>query len=142
MKLFWPMLLVILSNTLYNVTAKATPEKANPFVVIMVSYLSGAALALILYVFNPGKESFFAEATKVNWSTFLLGASIVGVEFGYIAMYRAGWNFSVASLVANLVLALLLLVIGVWAYKEQMSPKQMVGVALCVAGLFMINQRG
>jgi drug/metabolite transporter (DMT)-like permease len=84
--------------------------------------------------------SFSIENFKgINWTAILLAASIVALEIGYILAYRAGWNISVCSLIANITLAVLLVIVGVLLYHESISPKQIGGMVLCLGGLLLIN---
>lgn len=70
----------------------------------------------------------------------MLGVAIVGLEFGYIMAYRAGWNISVGSLVANIILAIVLIPVGIFFYKEGFDLNKVFGVILCLAGLILINK--
>jgi drug/metabolite transporter (DMT)-like permease len=76
----------------------------------------------------------------LNWTSPLLGIAIVGLEFGYIMAYRAGWNISVGSLVANILLALALIPIGILFYQEGFGLNKILGAILCIAGLILINK--
>ena len=49
-----------------------------------------------------GEKNLIQEIGKTNWAPVVMGLSVVGLELGYILIYRAGWKVSVASLVANL----------------------------------------
>jgi len=49
------------------------------------------------------------------------GITIVGLEVGFIQMYRAGWNISIGSLVANIILAVVLIIVGLLIYKDNIS---------------------
>ena len=70
----------------------------------------------------------------------LLGVSVVGLEVGFLYAYRAGWPVSTASIVQSAFLALALLVVGAALYQEAVTPSKVLGVALCLAGLFFINR--
>jgi drug/metabolite transporter (DMT)-like permease len=77
---------------------------------------------------------------KINWTPFVvLGLAIVGLEAGYVFLYRAGWKVSSGALTANICLAVALLIIGYLLYKETISVKQLAGVVVCGVGLFLIN---
>ena len=135
----WPILLVIGSNTVYNICAKSTPAEANSFVSLSITYLVGALLYTdMLFLTSAGKD-YFVELKKLNWASVVLGASVVALEFGYIAIYRAGWKVSVGSLVANIGLAVILILVGVIFYKELISIKQICGIMLCLGGLLLLN---
>lgn len=141
MLLYWlPILLVILSNTLYHITAKSTPGTANPLASLLVTYLVASAVTLVLMLGNQAahKAELF-PFRGLNWTSFALGLCIVGLEYGYIMAYRAGWNISVGSLVANIVLAIILLAVGVLLFREHMTIQRGVGILLCVIGLVFIN---
>ena len=130
----WPILLVIGSNTVYNICAKSTPAEANAFASLSVTYLVGTLLSIGMFYLTSAERGYFAELRKLNWASVVLGASVVALEFGYIAIYRAGWKVSVGSLVANIGLA-----VGVVFYKELISLKQICGILLCLGGLLLLN---
>ena len=135
----WPMAMVVIANTFYNICAKSTPADANPFLSLLVTYLTSASVCVAAYCLWPGRESLAVEVSRLNWVSIAFGFCLVGLEFGYINIYRAGWKVSMASLVANIVLACVLLVLGIFLYKEGVSPKQIGGMVLCVIGLILIG---
>lgn len=77
--------------------------------------------------------------TTSVWTPFVLGLAIVGLEAGYVFLYRAGWKVSSGALTANICLAVALLIIGYLLYKETITIKQLAGVVVCGVGLFLIN---
>ena len=46
----WPMALVVLSNTAYQICAKSVPGGMNPFASLTVTYLVGALASGLFYV--------------------------------------------------------------------------------------------
>lgn len=135
----WPLFLVVISNTFYQVCAKSVPDKINPFASLTITYLVGALMSLILYfVLNKG-GNLINEYKHVNWAPFVLGLVIVGLEVGYIYMYKAGWQVSVAQIVQAAIIAVLLIFIGYWFYKESITWNKIVGIVVCLGGLFLIN---
>ena len=134
----WPVLMVVGANTVYNIAAKSTPGGVNAFASLTVTYLTAAAVSLLMFFASPGRQALFTELRKINWTAFAFGIAIVALEFGYINIYRAGWKMSVASLAANIALACVLLLVGILLYKETVSLRQLAGVAVCAAGLFLI----
>lgn len=137
----WPIGLLILSSVFYNVTSKMTPETANPFLAVMVTYVVGLVLSVTMFLYTKTEKNIMDEVQRLNWTSVVLGLSIVGLEVGNIYMYRAGWNISVGSLVVNIMLAIILVVLGVLFYKESLNLYKVVGIALCLAGLFFINKK-
>ena len=136
----WPVLLILGSNIAYNLMTKSTPAQVNPFASLTVTYLVAAVFSFILLMFSSSGHPL-ADFREVNWTGIVLGMAIVGLELGYICLYRAGWNISVGSLVANVLLAACLLVIGLVVFKEAVGVKQMLGIAVCLCGLVLINMK-
>lgn len=139
-QMLWPVLIVIGANTFYNICAKSTPADINSFASLAVTYLLSAVLCIVFFFFTSEQKNILREFSKLNWSAFALAFSIVFLEFGYICIYRAGWKVSIASLVANISLACILLFVGLLAYKEVITPRQLAGIAVCAAGLFLIGK--
>jgi drug/metabolite transporter (DMT)-like permease len=88
-------------------------------------------------VLNP-INSIGAEWSQVNWAvvTFALGS--IGLESGYIFLYRAGWNISLGGMVCNILLAISMLAVGFLLFDETVSLIQLFGVLLCIIGLFIV----
>ncbi len=135
------IVLIVASNVVYNICQKSTPQKANPFLTLLVTYLTAAALTLVAYWFYKTDKGFYQSLRELNWTSLALGVSIVGLELGYLLAYRAGWNISVGSLVANIILALMLIPVGIMLYKEQFETNKLLGAILCIFGLILINKR-
>ena len=137
----WPIALVVLSNTIYQICAKSVPEGVNPFASLTVTYLVGAVASLILYyVIGPG-GNLIKEYGKLNWAPFVLGVVIVGLETGWIYAYKAGWNVSTGFIVQSAFLAAVLLFVGFFLYSEALTWNKIVGVVICLIGLVFINYK-
>jgi uncharacterized membrane protein len=134
------IVLIIVSNVLYNISQKSTPQNVNPFSALLTTYLTAALLTLIAAQFYKSDKGFMQSFSQLNWTSIALGISIVGLELGYMLAYRAGWNISLGSLVANIILALILIPIGIMFYKEGFELHKILGVAFCIVGLIIINK--
>jgi drug/metabolite transporter (DMT)-like permease len=126
---------------MYNLCQKWTPQRANPFSALLVTYLTAAVLSVIAFPFYKTDKGLFQSFKELNWTSIALGVSIVGLEFGYLMAYRAGWNISIGSLVANIILAVLLIPIGILLFKEGFGFNKILGAAFCIAGLILINKK-
>lgn len=136
----WPIAVVVIANTLYQICAKSVPDNLDPFASLTVTYLVGALLSFILYCTMNGNMNILREYGKVNWATFVLGLAVVGLEVGFIYVYRAGWPVSTAQIVQSAFLAVILLFVGFAVYKEVITPSKVVGMAVCLVGLYIINK--
>lgn len=137
--MIWPLMLIVISNCFYNICTKSTPENANAFGGLTVTYLIGAVLSAVLFISSVGPARAITEIKQIHWASFILGLSIVGLEAGYVFLYRAGWKVSNGALTANICLAIALIVIGALLYKETISFRQVLGIVVCGIGLFLIN---
>lgn len=140
--MYWPLLLVVLANTAYNIATKSIPGGVSPWAVLAVAYLVSSFLSLVAFFVFEADRNFWQSVQKLDWTALALAASMVGLEIGYIFIYRAGWKISVASLLSNILLAVILLLIGLIVYKERLNATQFIGIALCVSGCaLLISQR-
>ena len=135
----WPIALIVLSNTLYQICAKSVPERMDPFASLTVSYLVGAAASGVLYYTLGNHTGLLKEYGKLNWAPIILGIVIVGLEAGYIFAFKAGWQVSTAQIVQSAVLAVVLLFIGWLLYREALTWNKIVGIVICLIGLVFIN---
>ena len=135
----WPIALVITSNVVYQICAKSLPDGINPFASLIVTYLIGAAACTVLYFFTGHEDGLMKEFSKLNWSPFMLGIVIVGLEAGWIYAYKAGWQVSVGFIVQSAVLSSILLFVGYFLYHEALTWNKLLGVAVCMAGLIILN---
>ena len=136
--MIWPLLIVIGANTIYNISTKSTPSDVNAFASLATSYFIAMLGSVVMFFLTSDSKNLLVEISKTNWSALALGIAIVGLEFGYICIYRAGWKIGVASLVANISLACVLLLIGLFVYKEVITLKQLLGMGICAVGLMLI----
>lgn len=140
--LLWlSMALVVVSNVLYHGAQKTIPRNADPAVSVLVSYAAAVALTLVLLPFVGAGKPLVASLKTLNVSSVLVGLSIVGVEFGYLLVYRAGWPLNSASLTASTAIALALVPFGILMFRESWSVSRTMGLVLCLAGLALLNRR-
>ena len=136
----WPIIIIVASNCFYNICTKSAPKDINAFCTLLVTYLTAAFITAVLFIFEVKPANAIAELTKINWTSFVLGIAIVGLEIGYILLYRAGWKISSGALISNICLAFILIIIGAFLYKEQITLRQVLGFGFCAAGLVLISR--
>lgn len=135
---FLPLVMVICYNLGYHLLSKSLPSNINPFIGLSATY--GVAFLGSLLLFAITKVTIYSnQKVNINMYNLLLGIVIIGVEGGYMLMYRAGWEVSKASVVANIVLAILLLFIGAIVFHESVAVKKIAGIILCVLGIALIK---
>jgi multidrug transporter EmrE-like cation transporter len=94
----------------------------------------------MLLVF-PLKSSVLDAFRQLNWASFGLALAIAGLEFGFLLAYRAGWEVSLSAIVVNVAASLLLIPIGLFFFREKLTPVNLLGILVCILGLVMVNWR-
>ncbi len=135
----WPLALVVISNILYHICAKSLPESIHPLASLTVTYTVAALFSALLYLLLRKEGNLWQELRHINWTPFLLGLVIVGLEAGYLYAYKAGWPVSTAATVQSAFLSIALVIVGILLYKEGFAWNKVVGVAICLVGLVFIN---
>ena len=140
MQLLW-LSLAIACTVAYHVVLKLTPAGANPLLSLMATYgavtlLFGAVLALA-----PGEFAWREEVRHLNWTALALAIAIIGLDLGFILLYRTGFEVSLGALVTQTAAAMLLVGIGVLVFREKLSFANGLGIVMCLAGLWLVNRR-
>ena len=76
---------------------------------------------------------------KLNWASIGLAIAVVGIEFGFLLVYRSGWNLGIAAVVTNVIASLILVPVAILIFKDKISWVNIVGILVCLAGLVMLN---
>ena len=133
--------LTVISNVLYHIAQKVTPTNVNPMLALAVTYATATIVCLALLPLFPLTESLADSLRQRNWASIALGITVVGLELGFLLAYRAGWNIGLGALVSNVAVTLLLLPIGLLFFKEQLTPTNVLGIAVSAIGLWLVNHR-
>jgi drug/metabolite transporter (DMT)-like permease len=136
---YFSITLAIASSALYHFSQKGTPANVNPAVSILVTYAVAFCLTLGVLFFIPAKGGLAAELRKLNWASYLLAFSIVGLEVGFLLVYRSGWNIGIAAVLVNVVASLILVPVAILVFREKLSAVNILGILVCLAGLVMLN---
>lgn len=134
-----PLLLGVLGNVLYNVVGKSTPKKINPFFSLAATYCVALVVCVILFFVTSRGGSIIAAASEANWTSYFLGVCIVFTDLSLILLFRAGWDISIGSLIANIACSVIVVIIGVLVFGESLTLMKFCGVITCAAGLYVIN---
>jgi multidrug transporter EmrE-like cation transporter len=79
------------------------------------------------------------EIRQLNWASIGLAIAIVGIEFGFLLTYRAGWNLGIAAVLVNVVASLILVPVAIFVFRDKISWVNVIGMFVCLAGLIMLN---
>ena len=137
----WPIALIVVANTFYQIAAKSVPDKIDPLASVTVTYIVGAAASAIFYFVTNKDADLLAEYSKLNWAPFVMGIAVVGLEAGMIYAYKVGWPVNAASVTQSTILAIVLVFVGFLLFKEPISWNKIAGIAVCLAGLALMNYK-
>lgn len=140
MQLGW-LSLAIACTVGYHLVLKVTPAGVNPLLSLLVTYALVTLLFGVILVATPGGFEWRHELRQVNWTAVALAAVIVGLDLGFLFLYRTGFEVSLGALVTQSAAAMMLLAIGVAVFREKLTAANLVGLVLCLAGLWLVNRR-
>lgn len=136
------MVIAVASNIFYHISQKSIVEELNPLVSMVVTYLAALVMTLILFIVFPlEKNSLSTQLSSINWASYVLGFSIVGLELGFLLAYRSGWNISFAAIFANVAVTILLVPIGIYFFKDKINFANAIGIVLSIIGIYLINKK-
>lgn len=138
----WAFLALAIAATVgYHLVLKVTPASVNPVLSLAATYALVTVVFLVIYLLTPATAPLRASMQQVNWTAIALAATIAGLDLGFLLLYRTGFDVSLGQLVTQSVAALVLLLLGVALFREKLSPVNLAGIALCVAGLWLIYRK-
>jgi hypothetical protein len=137
-----PILLVVVSLACYQLAAKLSPTEVTPWATLAVVY--AIAFAISAWRALADRHAITASALvdgRFLLSAFVLGLAVVGIEYGYLAAHRTGWQLAVVGLVGAAGATAVLVVVGTAVFSETLRSRAIVGLALCLTGLAFLAWR-
>ena len=130
-----PLVIAIVSGVLYHLAQKLG-SSSRPWPMLAVAYGTAFIIALVLALVRndidrgqPGRERLVG---------LLLGLSAFGIEAGLFFVYRGGWPFASASVIANVAVTVVLMAIGLFAFGEHLTAMRAAGIVFAVFGAALI----
>jgi len=142
MAYFFPPILVVLGMMIYQVSQKTTDQNVNPFVVVIMAYVIGIVACIGGYFVMPKQDVASLPMVKTAiWSALGIGLGAAAIEIGFMLAYRAGWNVNILPISVTVCGAVLLVPVGILAFRESLSVEKAIGILLCIGGLALITIR-
>lgn len=141
------IMLAVCGGVVYHMSAKSIPKDLPPGLVLVVAYACALAASLAAHVSLPAMSAnTSAVLSEVERSGRLTHPAVIGlglgaamIELGYVLTYRAAWSVSVASVLVNGMVAALLIPVGIFLFGEHLSPPRVLGLLLCLAGVWLLR---
>ena|SRR5437899_424083 len=134
-----PLMLVVAGSLVYHVAAKSVPKAFDPVASVIGVYL--AALIGSLAVYAALRTGAAPTATRL-WhpAVAAVGLGALMIELGFLLTYRAAWPVSMASVVTNGLVAVLLVPTGALLFGEPITVVRIVGIVLCLIGVSLLRR--
>jgi drug/metabolite transporter (DMT)-like permease len=138
--LLGPLLLVVGGSIVYHVAAKSVPKTLEPFAALIGVYATALAASLAAYALV--RRGPMPQHLSSMWhpTVAAVGLGVLMIELGFLQTYRAAWPVSMASVMMNGIVAVLLLPIGAALFGETITAVRVAGVALCLIGLSLLQR--
>jgi uncharacterized membrane protein len=140
MQMIW-LGVAIIGAAAYHVVLKLTPAGVNPYLSLAVTYAVVTAAFAAAYLVMPGNVAIRVAFGQLNWTAWVLGLVIVFLDLAFLMVYRGGFEVSLGQIVTQSGTALVLLLVGVAFFSERLSLVNIIGILLCIVGLWLINQK-
>jgi hypothetical protein len=137
---FLPLLLAVAGSLVYHATAKSIPKTIDPAAALIGLYTT--ALAGSFGTFALLKSTPATLQLSRYWHPTIAGVGLgaLMIELGFLLAYRGGWPVSTASVMANALVAVLLLPLGALVYGEAITVDRALGVVLCLVGVLLLQR--
>ncbi len=139
-KLGAALAIALVGQVLYHVCQKAVAPGVNPIVALVAFYLVAGLASLPLLIAFPIEGGLSKQLSQMNWAIVGVGVAIVLIEIGFLLAYRVGGQLSSVFVLTSASVACALLVIGLVVYRESMSASKVIGIALALAGIFLVSR--
>ena len=136
---FAPLMLVVAGSLVYHVAAKSVPTALDPVASVIGVYAAALVASIVVYAAaRPGSVPGLTHLWHPAIAAVGLGALMI--ELGFLVTYRAQWPVSMASVMTNGLVAVLLVPIGALMFGEAITVVRVIGVALCLIGVSLIQR--
>lgn len=133
-----PFAITVGGMLLYHLSQKSIPKEMNPFHATAIAYLMGIVVCAVLGFTYSSNRSLVGSLKITNWAVLGMGIGAAAIEVGFMVAYRMGWRMSVTAVATNVAATVILIPIGLFMFREQLSPRNLLGVLFCVVGLFLV----
>jgi multidrug transporter EmrE-like cation transporter len=139
--LLWaPLLLVVGGSVMYHLSAKSIPPAFDPMAALIGLYATALAGAVLVVGATRAWRTPAAPMRLWHPTIAMVGVGALLIEMGFLLAYRGGLAVSTTSVVANGIVAVLLVTLGSLWFGEPFTILKVVGVLLCLAGVGLLQR--
>ena len=138
---YLPLVVAIGGNVLYHLSQKSIPKGMSPLYALILTYGLALALCIAAAVFYPHERSFAETVRQANWAVFGVGLAAFAIEFGVLLAYRYGGQVTHLGITVAVGSNLILIPFGLLVFRENLSPRKIVGIVFCLLGLILVAKK-
>lgn len=135
---YLPFAITVGGMLLYHLSQKSIPKEMNPFHATAIAYLMGIVVCIVFGFSYSSDRSFVSSLKTSNWAVLGMGVGAAAIEVGFMVAYRLGWKVSSTAIATNVAATVILIPLGLLVFREQLSARNILGVAFCILGLFLV----
>ena len=133
------IVVAVISVVFYQILQKSISVNVNPVVSLMITYAVAFIVSAILYFIFPSTQNVVDSIKNAKYASYLLGLAVVGIEIGFLLIYRNGWKLGLAAPFSSSITNVLLVSIGLIVFKEHITGLKLLGLLFCTIGIVMIS---
>jgi drug/metabolite transporter (DMT)-like permease len=137
---FAPLLLAVGGGVVYHLAAKSIPKSIDPSAALIGLYATALAGAVLTYAMLRSGPVTLRPAAYWNPTIAAVGLGALIIELGFLLAYRGAWPVSTASVIANALVAVILVPLGAVAFREPISLERAIGILLCLLGVTLLQR--
>ena len=135
---YFSIILAIIATVFYNICQKSINDNVNPIISMTATYSVALILSVIALIFFSNKN-VVNSFKDLNWASYMLGLVIFLLEIGFLLVYRSGWSIDVAPLFINVITTIVLVFLGIYIFKQQLSFTKVTGIIISIIGLIIMR---
>jgi multidrug transporter EmrE-like cation transporter len=137
---FLPLLLAIAGSLVYHTAAKSIPRSVDPAAALIGVYTTALGGSVLTYVLLKSGPAVLQLSRFWHPTIAAVGLGALMIELGFLLAYRGAWPVSVASVISNAVVAVMLLPLGALVFGEAITVDRALGVVLCLIGVSLLQR--
>jgi multidrug transporter EmrE-like cation transporter len=137
---FLPLLLAVAGSLVYHASAKSIPKTIDPSAALIGLYATAFAGSIVIFAMLESTPATLQLSRYWHPTVAGVGLGALMIELGFLLAYRGSWPVSTASVIANALVAVLLLPLGALVFGEAITVDRALGVLLCLVGVSLLQR--
>jgi drug/metabolite transporter (DMT)-like permease len=132
---------VVVAQVTYHLAQKVMPPGVQAFAALTVVYALSTVACLAILLASGGTPVLSELRASFVTPTLVLAAAVVGIEAGFLYLYRTGGALSTAYAATGAGTILVLFLVGTLWLREPVTARQLTGVLLAATGIVLATLR-